>query len=117
MIKPVLVAVCAMLAGAALGTFATIYHRLNFPFGVAATLTLSMMSLVEVRKFVATYSTHRWFGAGLVTSVVWHASGDGVTSSLIILDLPGLIFISGMVAILVLSLGWPDFRGHKATGT
>ena len=117
MIKAVFRLVGVTLAGGGMGTFAALYHRLYFPFGVVAVLIASAMALFMVRKLVLTYSAHRWFGAGLVASVILYASGDAMTSSLIILDAPGLVLVLGTATMLFVSLGWPDFRERQALGT
>lgn len=102
----VLVTSSGLFFGFALTSFGSVYHRISFPWGSVAAISLIAVGLVATRKLVSRHAGDRWFAVGIILAVTIFAGGAGESSVLILSDLPGLVFCSGAVGTSATGIAW-----------
>jgi len=91
------------------GTFASLYHGVLFPWGLTVALVLVALAVAGVRTlFVEPYPIV-WASVGIVGSLMMLAGVDGNGSVLIIADTAGLVLLGGTTLLVVGAIAWPRF--------
>ena len=92
-----------------MGTFASLYHGVLFPWGLAAAIVLVTLAVAGVRTlFVERYAIV-WTSVGIVGALMLLAGVDGNASVLILADTQGLVLLGGTTLLVVGAIAWPRF--------
>ena len=99
----------ALALGVVVGIFASLYHGVLFPWGLAAALVLVILAVAGVRTlFVERYPVV-WESVGIVGALMMLAGVDGNGSVLILADTAGLVLLGGTTLLVVGAIAWPRF--------
>lgn len=109
LIRRVLRSLTTLVLGITVGTFASLYHGVLFPWGLTVALVLVILAVAAVRTlFVERYPIF-WASVGIVGSLMMLAGVDGNGSVLIIADTAGLVLLGGTTLVVVGAIAWPRF--------
>jgi hypothetical protein len=109
LIQRVIRSAATLALGAVVGTFASLYHGVLFPWGLAAALALVTLAVAGVRTlFVERYAIV-WTSVGIVGALMLLAGVDGNGSVLILADTQGLVLLGGTTLLVVGAIAWPRF--------
>jgi hypothetical protein len=109
LIQRVIRSAATLALGVVVGTFASLYHGVLFPGGLAAALALVGLAVAGVRTlFVERYAIV-WTSVGIGSALMLLAGVDGNASVLILADTQGLVFLGGTTLLLVGAIAWPRF--------
>ena len=97
----------ALLLGAIVGSAASLYHSILFPWGLIVTLLIIALTVVGVRTLFTERYPIVWTSVGLVGSLMLLAGVDGNGSVLIIADTAGLVLLAGTALLVVGAIAWP----------
>ena len=95
--------------GVVVGTFASLYHGVLFPWGLTVALVLVALAVAGVRTLFVERSPIVWASVGIVGSLMMLAGVDGNGSVLIIADTAGLVLLGGTTLLVVGAIAWPRF--------
>jgi hypothetical protein len=113
LIQRVIRSAATLALGVVVGTFASLYHGVLFPWGLAAALALVTLAVAGVRTlFVERYAIV-WTSVGIVGALMLLAGVDGNASVLILADTQGLVFLGGTTLLVVGAIAWPRFPPRK----
>ena len=105
----VLRSLTTLILGMTVGTFASLYHGVLFPWGLTVALVLVALAVAGVRTlFVERYPVV-WASVGIVGALMLLAGVDGNGSVLIIADTAGLFLLGGTTLLVVGTIAWPRF--------
>ena len=99
----------ALGLGVVVGTFASLYHGVLFPWGLAAALVLVTLAVAGVRKLFVERYPIVWASVGIVGALMMLAGVDGNGSVLILADTAGLLLLGGTTLLVVGAIAWPRF--------
>lgn len=108
--RRVLRSLTTLLLGVAVGTFASLYHGVLFPWGLAVTMILVALALAGVRTLFVERYPIVWASVGIVGALMMLAGVDGNGSVLIIADTAGLVLLGGTTLLVVGAIAWPRFQ-------
>jgi hypothetical protein len=109
LIQRVIRSAATLALGVVVGTFASLYHGVLFPWGLAAALGLVALAVAGVRTlFVERYAIV-WTSVGIVGALMLLAGVDGNGSVLILADTQGLVLLGGTTLLVVGAIAWPRF--------
>jgi len=109
LIQRVIWSAATLALGVVVGTFASLYHGVLFPWGLAAALALVTLAVAGVRTlFVERYAIV-WASVGIVGALMLLAGVDGNASVLILADTQGLVLLGGTTLLVVGAIAWPRF--------
>ena len=109
LIKRALRSAANLALGVAVGTFASLYHGVLFPWGLAAALVLVTFAVAGVRTLFMERYPIVWASVGIVGALMMLAGVDGNTSVLILADTAGLVLLGGTTLLVVGAIAWPRF--------
>ena len=95
--------------GVVVGTFASLYHGVVFPWGLAAALVLVTLAVAGVRTMFVERYPIVWASVGIVGALMMLAGVDGNGSVLILADTAGLVLLGGTTLLVVGAIAWPRF--------
>ena len=102
-----LISLASVVAGAAVGVVASIYHSAWFPWGLVIIMLALAAGLIGLRVFFR----HRYPSAvaslGLIAAIVVLAGQDGQGSVLIAGNSAGLSLLVGVSFFVVIANAWP----------
>ena len=101
-----------LLLGAIVGTAASLYHSVLFPWGLIVTLLIIALTVAGVRTLFTERYPIVWTSVGLVGSLMLLAGVDGNGSVLIIADTAGLVLLAGTALLVVGAIAWPRFSSR-----
>ena len=99
----------ALSLGVVVGTFASLYHGVVFPWGLAAALILVTLAVAGVRTLFVERSPIVWASVGIVGALMMLAGVDGNGSVLILADTAGLVLLGATTLLMVGAIAWPRF--------
>ena len=99
----------ALFLGAIVGTAASLYHSILFPWGLIVALLIIALAVAGVRTLFGERSPIIWTSVGLVGALMILAGVDGNGSVLIIADTAGLVLLAGAALLVVGAIAWPRF--------
>jgi hypothetical protein len=109
LIQRVIRSAATLALGVVVGTFASLYHGVLFPWGLVAALGLVTLAVAGVRTlFVERYAIV-WTSVGIVGALMLLAGVDGNASVLILADTQGLVLLGGTTLLVVGAIAWPRF--------
>ena len=109
LIRRVLRSLTTLVLGITVGTFASLYHGVLFPWGLTVALVLVTLAVAGVRTLFAERYPIVWASVGIVGSLMMLAGVDGNGSVLIIADTAGLVLLGGTTLLVVGAIAWPRF--------
>ena len=109
LIRRVLRALTTLVLGITVGTFASLYHGVLFPWGLTVALVLVALAVAGVRTLFVERYPIVWASVGIVGSLMLLAGVDGNGSVLIIADTAGLVLLGGTTLLVVGAIAWPRF--------
>ena len=92
-----------------MGTFASLYHGVLFPWGLTVALVLVALAVAGVRTLFVERYPIVWVCVGIVGALMMLAGVDGNGSVLIIADTAGLVLLGGTTLLVVGAIAWPRF--------
>jgi len=107
--RRVLRSLTTLILGITVGTFASLYHGVLFPWGLTVALVLVALAVAGVRTLFVERYPIVWASVGIVGSLMMLAGVDGNGSVLIIADTAGLILLGGTTLLVVGAIAWPRF--------
>ena len=105
--------VSSVIAGAAVGIVASIYHAAWFPWGMLIILVALGAGLMGLRVFFRPRYPAALASLGLIAAIVVLAGQDGQGSVLIVGNSAGLSLLAGVSFFVVIANAWP--RGLTGT--
>ena len=96
-----------LLLGLIVGTAASLYHSVLFPWGLIVTLLIIALTVVGVRTLFTERYPIVWTSVGLVGALMLLAGVDGNGSVLVIADTAGLVLLAGTALLVVGAIAWP----------
>ena len=105
----VLRSLTALILGITVGTFASLYHGVLFPWGLTVALVLVALAVAGVRTLFAERYPIVRASVGTVGALMMLAGVDGNGSVLIIADTAGLVLLGGTTLLVVGAIAWPRF--------
>ena len=108
-IRRVLSSLAFLVLGITVGTFASLYHRVLFPWGLTLALVLVTLAVAGVRTLFVERYPIVWASVGIVGALMMLAGVDGNGSVLIIADTAGLVLLGGNTLLVVGAIAWPRF--------
>ena len=99
----------ALSLGVVVGTFASLYHGVVFPWGLAAALILVTLAATGLRTLFVERYPIVWASVGIVGALMMLAGVDGNGSVLILADTAGLVLLGGTTLLVVGAIAWPRF--------
>ena len=105
----VLRSLTTLVFGITVGTFASLYHGVLFPWGLTVALVLVALAVAGVRTLFVERYPIVWASVGIVGSLMMLAGVDGNGSVLIIADTAGLVLLGGTTLLVVGAIAWPRF--------
>jgi hypothetical protein len=109
LIRRVLRSLTALVLGITVGTFASLYHGVLFPWGLTVALVLVTLAVAGVRTLFVERYPIVWASVGIVGALMMLAGVDGNGSVLIIADTAGLVLLGGTTLLVVGAIAWPRF--------
>ena len=109
LIRRVLRSLTTLVLGITVGTFASLYHGVLFPWGLTVALVLVALAVAGVRTLFVERYPIVWASVGIVGSLMMLAGVDGNGSVLIIADTAGLVLLGGTTLLVVGAIAWPRF--------
>ncbi|MDP4688828.1 MAG: hypothetical protein NWS14_03800, partial [Pontimonas sp.] len=109
LIRRVLRSLTTLVLGITVGTFASLYHGVLFPWGLTVALVLVTLAVAGVRTLFVERYPIVWASVGIVGSLMMLAGVDGNGSVLIIADTAGLVLLGGTALLVVGAIAWPRF--------
>jgi len=109
LIRRVLRSLTTLVLGITVGTFASLYHGVLFPWGLTVALVLVALAVAGVRTLFVERYPIVWACVGIVGSLMMLAGVDGNGSVLIIADTAGLVLLGGTTLLVVGAIAWPRF--------
>ena len=109
LIRRVLRSLTTLVLGITIGTFASLYHGVLFPWGLTVALVLVALAVAGVRTLFVERYPIVWASVGIVGSLMMLAGVDGNGSVLIIADTAGLVLLGGTTLLVVGAIAWPRF--------
>ena len=109
LIRRVLRSLTALTLGITVGTFASLYHGVLFPWGLTVALVLVALAVAGVMTLFVERYPIVWASVGIVGSLMMLAGVDGNGSVLIIADTAGLVLLGGTALLVVGAIAWPRF--------
>ena len=109
LIRRVLRSLTTLVVGITVGTFASLYHGVLFPWGLTVALVLVTLAVAGVRTLFVERYPIVWASVGIVGSLMMLAGVDGNGSVLIIADTAGLVLLGGTTLLVVGAIAWPRF--------
>ena len=107
--RRVLRSLTTLILGITVGTFASLYHGVLFPWGLTVALVLVALAVAGVRTLFVERYPIVWASVGIVGSLMMLAGVDGNGSVLIIADTAGLVLLGGTTLLVVGAIAWPRF--------
>lgn len=107
--RRVLRSLTTLVLGITVGTFASLYHGVLFPWGLTVALVLVALAVAGVRTLFVERYPIVWASVGIVGSLMMLAGVDGNGSVLIIADTAGLVLLGGTTLLVVGAIAWPRF--------
>lgn len=98
-----------LILGIVVGTFASLYHGVLFPWGLVAALLLVALAVTGVRTLFVERYPIVWASVGVVGALVMLAGVDGNGSVLIVADTVGWVLLGGTTFLVVGAIAWPRF--------
>ena len=95
--------------GVVVGTFAGLYHKVLFPWGLTVALVLVTLAVTGVRTLFLERYAIVWASVGIVGALIMLAGVDGNGSVLIIADTAGLVLLGATTLLVVGAIAWPRF--------
>ncbi len=99
----------SLALGVAVGAFASLYHGVLFPWGLAVALFLVALAVAGVRTLFLERYPIVWASVGVVGALMMLAGVDGNGSVLILADTAGLVLLGGTTLLVVGAIAWPRF--------
>ena len=99
----------SLALGVAVGAFASLYHGVLFPWGLAVALFLVALAVAGVRTLFLERYPIVWTSVGVVGALMMLAGVDGNGSVLILADTAGLVLLGGTTLLVVGAIAWPRF--------
>ena len=99
----------ALALGVVVGAFASLYHGVLFPWGLAVALFLVALAVAGVRTLFLERYPIVWASVGVVGALMMLAGVDGNGSVLILADTAGLVLLGGTTLLVVGAIAWPRF--------
>jgi glucan phosphoethanolaminetransferase (alkaline phosphatase superfamily) len=109
LIQRVIWSAATLALGVVVGTFASLYHGVLFPWGLAAALALVTLAVAGVRTLFVERYTIVWTSVGILGAQMLLAGVDGNASVLILADTQGLVLLGGTTLLVVGAIAWPRF--------
>ena len=109
LIRRVLRSLTTLVLGITVGTFASLYNGVLFPWGLTVALVLVTLAVAGVRTLFVERYPIVWASVGIVGSLMMLAGVDGNGSVLIIADTAGLVLLGGTTLLVVGAIAWPRF--------
>ena len=109
LIRRVLRSLTTLVLGITVGTFASLYHGVLFPWGLTVALVLVALAVAGVRTLFVERYPIVWASVGIVGSLMMLAGVDGNGSVLIIANTAGLALLGGTALLVVGAIAWPRF--------
>ncbi|MEQ9086633.1 MAG: DUF6113 family protein [Pontimonas sp.] len=109
LIRRVLRVLTTLVLGITVGTFASLYHGVLFPWGLTVALVLVALAVAGVRTLFVDRYPIVWASVGILGSLMMLAGVDGNGSVLIIADTAGLVLLGGTTLLVVGAIAWPRF--------
>ena len=107
LIRRVLRSLTTLVLGITVGTFASLYHGVLFPWGLTVALVLVTLAVAGVRTLFVERYPIVWASVGIVGALMMLAGVDGNGSVLIIADTAGLVLVGGTTLLVVGAIAWP----------
>ena len=109
LIPRVLRSLTTLVLGITVGTFASLYHGVLFPWGLTVALVLVTLAVAGVRTLFVERYPIVWASLGIVGALMMLAGVDGNGSVLIVADTAGLVLLGGTTLLVVGAIAWPRF--------
>ena len=109
LIRRVLRSLTTLVLGITVGTFASLYHGVLFPWGLTVALVLVALAVAGVRTLFVERYPIVWASVGILGALMMLAGVDGNGSVLIIADTAGLVLLGGTTLLVVGAIAWPRF--------
>lgn len=109
LIQRVIRSAATLALGVVVGAFASLYHGVLFPWGLAAALALVGLAVAGVRTLFVERYPIVWASVGIVGALMLLAGVDGNASVLILADTQGLVLLGGTTLLVVGAIAWPRF--------
>ena len=109
LIRRALRSLATLVLGTTVGTFASIYHGVLFPWGLTVALVLVALAVAGLRTLFVERYPIVWASVGIVGALMMLAGVDGNGSVLIIADTAGLVLLGGTTLLVVGAIAWPRF--------
>jgi N-acetyl-1-D-myo-inositol-2-amino-2-deoxy-alpha-D-glucopyranoside deacetylase len=109
LIQRVIWSAATLALGVVVGTFASLYHGVLFPWGLAAALALVGLAVAGVRTLLVERYAIVWTSVGTLGALMLLAGVDGNASVLILADTQGLVLLGGTTLLVVGAIAWPRF--------
>ena len=107
MVRVVLTSMASLLAGAAVGVVASVYHSAWFPWGLVIIMVALGAGLMGLRVFFRPRYPAALASLGLIAAIVVLAGQDGQGSVLIAGNSAGLSLLAGVSFFVVVANAWP----------
>ncbi|MDA7565903.1 hypothetical protein N8716_00470 [Pontimonas sp.] len=107
MVRVVLTSLASLLAGAAVGVVASVYHSAWFPLGLVIIMVALGAGLMGLRVFFRPRYPAALASLGLISAIVVLAGQDGQGSVLIAGNSAGLSLLVGVSFFVVVANAWP----------
>jgi hypothetical protein len=102
-----LISLASVVAGAAVGVVASIYHSAWFPWGLVIIMLALAAGLIGLRVFFRPRYPSAVASLGLIAAIVVLAGQDGQGSVLIVGNSAGLSLLVGVSFFVVIANAWP----------
>ena len=97
----------SVVAGAAVGVVASVYHSAWFPWGLVIIMVALCAGLMGLRVFFLPRYPAALASLGLIAAIVVLAGQDGQGSVLIAANSAGLSLLAGVSFFVVVANAWP----------
>ena len=108
----ILRSVGCLVVGVLVGTAASLYHSVLFPWGLGVVLALIALGAAGVRTLYRERYPILWTSVGLVGALVVLAGVEGSGSVLILADIPGFVLLGGTTLVVAVASAWPRFSSR-----
>ena len=106
-VRVIMTSLSSVIAGAAVGVVASVYHSAWFPWGLLIILVALGAGLMGLRVFFLPRYPAALASLGLIAAIVVLAGQDGQGSVLIAGNTAGLSLLAGVSFFVVIANAWP----------